>query len=377
MNYLEFEDDESCPCGSGEQYSLCCKNRKDKELGYELAYENMSRMEHDTRKLLLSSKFKTCFHPNKDECCGGSINAHSLQKNGVLSRLEHNGRVIIIDAKFSKFGDRLDFKLEGKSKATTFTGFCKKHDKELFSPIEDYEYKQTEEQNFLFAYRVYAYEHYKKLVAFEAFKKSLALKPTLMKNDFYVKLYRGYQAGNNDMESTGEILTKALLEKDFDVVSSLVIKLDYKIPFATCFGYSPLYDLKNGSLNFTHQYSGNNNRLPLNFVTIIPQNKESFIIYSWLRDDSTYFEKYINQIASLDKTGIKRVFNNLIPEYSENIVISPLYWDRLSEYQKELIEKTYLADFTSSNNNYIITNGMRNKKNISIGTKGYNLFREI
>ena len=45
--------------------------------------------------------------------------------------------------------------------ATVFAGFCGKHDKTVFSLIEDYPFTKTDEQIFLYAYKAFAFTFYK------------------------------------------------------------------------------------------------------------------------------------------------------------------------------------------------------------------------
>ena len=49
----------------------------------------------------------------------------------------------------------------GLQEATVFKGFCKKHDDQIFSLIDDYKYiKGDKDQEFLFAYRALAKKHH-------------------------------------------------------------------------------------------------------------------------------------------------------------------------------------------------------------------------
>ena len=71
--------------------------------------------------------------------------AHSIQNNGVLSKIVEKGHVMsyILDK-----GD-FDGKQIGKNHASIFWGFCNTHDS-IFSPIETSPYTGTPEQHFLF-----------------------------------------------------------------------------------------------------------------------------------------------------------------------------------------------------------------------------------
>lgn len=372
---IKIFDDENCPCGSEKTYKECCKYRKDENINIEELLKNESRMNHEILKLLRNSRIRTCMHPNKDECSKNIIGAHSLQNNGVLSLISEKAHVIEIKQGLNRSGINLDLKLGSKNKVTTFTGFCKYHDTEVFKPIETMQYNpMSEQQNFLFAYRIYALEYYKKIVAFKSYQKNIRKMPSRMNEEVFVKWYRSYQLSMKDFDSYKDIMNNCLINNRFDRVMTYVVEFDYRISFATCFAYAPLFDLEGKNLELGHMANFNEDRLKMNFVTVIPQETKSYIIYSWLKEDDEYFKEYINQLKALKITEVKRIFNNLIPEYSENIVFAPKLWNRFSDYQKQGIINKLTSEFPNLSNGSMITNNLLINK-LSFNERApYNLF---
>ena len=374
IELFKILDEENCPCGSEIPYSKCCKNRKDENINIVELLENEGRMNHEIIKQLKSSKIRICMHPNKQECSSDIKCAHSLQNNGVLSLIAENGHVIEIKPGVNKNGIKLDIKPGSKNIATTFTGFCGYHDTEVFKPIETIPYdKISNRQNFLFAYRIYAYEYYKKLVAIKSFQKLVRKLPTRLHDETFVSLYRGYQLSIKDFDSYKEIMNTCLINSDFNEISTYVIEFDYKIAFATCFAYTPLFDFKGHKLGLDTLSNLNEDRLKINFVTVIPQKSKSYIIYSWLKEDDDYFELYINQLKDLNTNEVKKVFNNLLPEYSENIVFAPKLWNRFSEYQQDQLTNKLISNIPSPNIQMHVPNELNTKLNIT-NRAAYNLF---
>ena len=113
----------------------------------------------------------------------------------------------------------------------------------------------------------------------------------------------------------------------------------------------------------------------MNFVTVLPQSNKSYIIYSYLKDDEAYFTNLISQINTKSEVEIKRYFNNLIPEYSENIVFNPSYWNKLSEYQKNDLISRIEGEF--SNINMLDIDEMLGRKSNLEQRASYNLFRKF
>lgn len=378
INSFKILDKEACPCGSEKTYKMCCKNRKDENVKVDELMKNEGRMNHEILKLLQKSKIRTCMHPKLEECKQGIIGAHTLQKNGVLSFLAEKDHVIEFKPEIKPGGIYSNIKLESKNKATTFTGFCKYHDDLVFKPIETSKYDpSSSQQNFLYAYRIYAYEFYKKVVGFKAFQKAIGKKPSVLRNEMMVGFYRNYQLAMKDYESYREIMNNALIAGDFTKISTYVIEFDYRIAFSTCFAYAPLFDFHGNQISLNHLASLNQDRLKLNFVTVIPQDKKSYIIYSWLQEDDDYFKNYINQLKQFNINNIRRIFNNLIPSYSENIILAPKLWERFSDYQKNHLTQKLTSEFHDfSQNPLFVTDIIKSKSNFDERAP-YNLFKKF
>lgn len=113
-------------------------------------------------QLAKDSRVKSCFFGD-DSCSGKIIKAHSIQNNRFLSKISENGHVVQLTPEESE-GDFVVKPSEvGRKKATTKTNFCKFHDSNIFSPIEDKKYEKSNlQQEFLFAYRSFAREYHTK-----------------------------------------------------------------------------------------------------------------------------------------------------------------------------------------------------------------------
>jgi hypothetical protein len=131
---------EPCWCGSGKKYKKC-------HLGRE------NEPPHSFARLFAEMKLKTrhkqCLHPEASyqECSTRIIDAHTIQKSGPLKRIVDDTSHVLT---FSRDSNG-HFKTEkiGWQKASTFKGFCSKHDKQMFSCIEDEPFIGTLEQCFI------------------------------------------------------------------------------------------------------------------------------------------------------------------------------------------------------------------------------------
>ncbi|ENV32726.1 hypothetical protein [Acinetobacter gerneri] len=118
-----------------------------------------------------------CLHPKAGSDCDEKIiRAHSIQNNQSLSKIAANGHVYQLDNKYQhEVKTYLDYKKIGINKASVFKGFCKKHDNEIFEPIDNYLLEPTAEQIFLYAYRSICKEIYQKYKVIQALKENIQL----------------------------------------------------------------------------------------------------------------------------------------------------------------------------------------------------------
>jgi hypothetical protein len=100
---------------------------------------------------------KRCYHPAAPEGCGKIIRAHAVQRgsNG-LSALAQRGKVYgfrLHPSFFLRRGMRLEPDLVGIGDASTFYGFCERHDSALFRELESAAFEATPRQLLLLNFR--------------------------------------------------------------------------------------------------------------------------------------------------------------------------------------------------------------------------------
>lgn len=114
---------------------------------------------------------KICLLEDTGECGEKIIRAHSLQKS-VFKNHSKKGHVY----QFEPFTGSHDADrnlwpdLIGINEATTFLGFCERHDSQIFSPIEKFSFQNTPEHKFLHHYRAFAQMYYDKAYKFKIIK---------------------------------------------------------------------------------------------------------------------------------------------------------------------------------------------------------------
>lgn len=362
MGKFKLGRNEKCLCGSGIKYKYCCMGKQD-EPETNINLTKKSQID----KMIKAGRFKHCIHPDQNECSENIIKAHSIQHNKILNNLSRDGMLIMFNYDFNNNNDFfINYKLIGKKNSTTFTGFCGKHDKITFQPIEDENFVGDDKQNFLFAYKAFAYEFHKKLEQLNAYQVRFKTKPSLATDlDFYLNYY-GVELGLNDLVYYKEIFDKSIIENDYSKIETFIIKFKGSSKIAVCTGFILEYDLL-GSKLIIDELSLE--RQKLIFLNLFPQNDETFVLFSWLKEDTEHYINFKNQLLGASEKHQISILNNLIPSYSQNTVINPEFFDKLTDIEKDNLTKVFNYNFDDNNYDLI-------KKNLIIDSN-YNLFKNL
>jgi len=278
--------------------------------------------------------------------CNQIINAHSIQNNGILSELAEGGKVVLIDDTVSDITNKKTT-LVGRNEATTFRGFCKKHD-ECFNAIEHrkYEYGNSQ-QNFLFAYRAFAKVYTDNLTAsnfydkwlgeivnnnsleriLEKQKNAAPKKIREMKKKVVLKRQEFRQeqlkALNKEFEEIRISMNINLSRERYFKLETILVEVDVQNTIAcSCVPYIAM-DLNGYVFNHNLKYPS--------FLTIIPQGNVTVVLLSFFKRHKSHFRNFINQITSASKEEKELIISNILLKYGDNIVFSPTQFNKFNK----------------------------------------------
>lgn len=144
-----------CWCASGKKWKFCHKDREKRE---PLPF---GKVNADRAKYFATGP---CQHPDASATtCSSStsIKSHTIQRRGGLSAIAENGHVCSTKMAFAnleKRGGLVDMEKIGVGQASTFPGFCSRHDTELFRPVEQANSQLDACSGFLLSLRAVTYE---------------------------------------------------------------------------------------------------------------------------------------------------------------------------------------------------------------------------
>jgi len=324
-----------CWCGSGRKYKKCHLRREDdKPL-------NMG----DALRAIKKADKKLCLYPSSetDECDGGIIKAHTIQRNGGLNQIAVDGHVYQFEVHLpdlSSGDESLGPKLIGIKKATTFTGFCNKHDTYVFKPIETQPVEDNKEHAFLLGYRsicreLYAKERQLDLIDItkqadrgKSFIEQVSIQKTM---DIYSQ---GVKAGLEDIKYRKTNMDDILQSGTFDDVLFYNIRLNETPDFMCSGSILVEMDFEGNVLQGIEEFEKVDERLDYISFSLIGTDEGGLASFSFLKGNPLSID-FIRSLANLSDKLIPNALTRFTFEFFENVAVSPPWWDSLSEEKKD------------------------------------------
>lgn len=356
---------EQCPCGSGKKFKRCHLGQSDEDM--YTGRRQASVFNRTIKKI----DIKECIFVDNSQCSGKIIKAHSIQNNGVLSKLAIDGHVLMPKMDYSS---KYKVKLErvGKNEASIFTGFCKKHDNEIFQEIDDEIFSANDKQLFLLAYRSFAKEYFSKKEATHLTRKLFGMYPQRSQNIGLIeKAILPQELSIQDNETDRKKFDDAFINNSFSILENKIFYINNKIGFAVSSMFELDYDLEGTEIYDRFDYS-KENKPPKLFVNIFPDVDCSYIIISCFRDEFGKYNPFFNQLQDKyenDKKIFYKIINNMIVKYCENIVLSP----RLIEVWGSEKKEAFLKYYTITGLEQMIPDDISPVKSLFVNTP-FNLF---
>lgn len=291
-----------------------------------------------------AARIKKCFHHRKEECRGKIKQAHSIQKNGKLTILESlvNGNNCVYTFASSKISyDNLMEELTpiGKKEASTFFGFCDYHDSKLFSKIENNTFDDSDEHLFLHSYRSFAHSYHLKNEEIKAWNDSnyqQILISTYGKESVEIKK-KQFASLNRHLVERKQILDDSIDNNEFDNLNYFVHEFNGIIPIAVSGLITPIVSFSGELMNNS---DFDNLMVAQPIFTLLPEKDHSILILAAFNFDKAS-TKFIDEINSMPNYKFEKAISSIIIDSCQNTILSPKFWDSLSEQEKRLILDEY------------------------------------
>ena len=317
-------------CGSGKKsgkkYKRCHLNTDKEKLIKPYEIEN---------QLKKSFSKKYCSVPNdlKQSCKGSIIRAHTVSKK-FLKIIEKDGQVYGF-SKFTFFDmvnskGVIEPKLIGVNQASTFTGFCKKHDKELFSAIEDGTISLNKKTVFFLGYRTVARESFLKNCQYDHCVRMKKLAQRIAK-----KYELGVKLSKRGVDFHKEKFDQLLINKNFDEMHGYCIVFNEVIPLLCSSAIFFEIDFK-GNLWLNLCFPDKSIPSIICFNSFIDK-KKSYFLFSWNNYSNRIARKFIELIDDLSEPDLTAFLIKFQFSFCENIYFNPSWFNGLHDKQKKYL----------------------------------------
>lgn len=281
-----------------------------------------------------------CLHYDGSHRCKKIINAHSIQKNQSLEAISENGHVYRLSpniGSLKKNKGRLTFDKCGIHRVSTFLGFCKKHDNELFEPIDNFQLVPTVHQVFLYAYRALCRELFVKENALTLYENLLVDIPdTNPIKEFFVSTKKGTIFGLENLKKHKEEYDSSLRNKSyFDI--RYVLFISKQKPFIAFSGlFYPDFDFIGRQLQ---NLANHKKKLDLITICTAPVKSGWGVLFLWHNSSSEICQEFMRSLATMAYEGnrLGDLFFRMAISNCENLAIAPEWWESLLDSQKEQI----------------------------------------
>jgi hypothetical protein len=329
---------EPCWCGSGLKYKKC-----------HLGRLQMPKVPISEALEKLSEAYgaEYCLHPDKQNCSGDIIRAHTIQRNGGLSKIARKNHVYSFfgnnPADINKNKGILAPKLTGLKKASTFTGFCGNHDDSVFAPIEKNPFVASQEHAFLLGYRAICRELFTKQAVsglisfFRTLDQGRDVQSQFVLQNQIDRFSLGTSTGLQDVERCKSEYDKTLLSNDYSQVSYYIIRFANTPDVMCSAGQFPSVDFDGNRLQ---DLGDLNTKLDHLTFSVIATDNGGAAVFSWLGNSpaSVYLVKslHMQSDSDLPHSLVRYVF-----EFFENAFFSPNWWDSLDETARNKIGQRF------------------------------------
>ncbi len=327
---LKMSRNDPCWCRSGKKWKQCHRNRESQAPVNVLAL--LSQMDR---------KFQRgyCSHPQASsrDCGSKIIRSHTVQRRGGLTSIAESGHVISVKEaarrRITNHGAFVPCEV-GVRGASTFMGFCDRHDNSMFKPVESQSVPLTPESCFLLGFRAASYELFQKRAALQSVNILRELdrgKPFWHQCELQQNLYfheEGTKRGLADCERWKRQYDTIFIKQHFNQFRFVAVAFSALLPVVGCGAFHPEFDFVGNPLQIVTRGDAPHEHVSVNLTVL---NGRSVLVIGWTEGDKGPAELFGRSFKGVpDKEKANRGIQ-LAVEHIENVYMKPSWWNGLSD----------------------------------------------
>lgn len=347
MNHhlMKFARNDPCFCGSGRKYKHC-----------HLKLSQAEPLTPWSQGEILNKRYSAeyCLHPDAEasECSGPIVRAHTIQRNGGLSKIASpQGYVytFLLDgvdyAKARIEGTKILLerlpKWIGIRKASTFTGFCNRHDTEVFRPIEVNPFEECQEHAFLLAYRGICRSVFMKKANLEFYKTMDFLDRGLpLADQLNVAQIRRSLVDEAQSFTDMALLHKGAYDEvlrfgNYESVRYFIVRIK-EAPEILCSGaITPHFDFQGRIIQDINLPRVQQEQVSF---SIISTDSGGAVVFSWLKGNLPA-DRLVRSLKELLLHEVPHAIVRFTFEHFENVFVQPSWWEGLGKLEQERLKQ--------------------------------------
>ena len=338
MSNRKIGRNEPCWCGSGKKYKHCHLGR-----GNEPRPKISDVIEEQNKAF--NKKMCLCPEEWKNNCDGPIVRAHTVSRK-MLEKISVDGHVYGLKKHLGALvrdGGKIKYKKMGINKASVFTGFCGKHDSEIFNSIENERFEITKKSAFLLAYRAFCYECFTKNAALETIPltrqldKGRTIPEQAIHQHMVQALKIGFKTAIRDQKVIKKQYDKMLISEDFEKIKYYIVELD-TLPSLMCSGCTnPSFDFHGNRLqNLTNLMSVCES---ISLSIVANDENRGLIVFAWLGSDGGPCDRFVRSYHRLTSYQKVQSVIRIAFEFLENKYLNTNWWDNLDKTIKDSLDK--------------------------------------
>jgi len=289
---------------------------------------------------------KVCFLESTGKCERGIVRAHLIQE-ALLREFAVKGHVLqfnLFNQCTPKEGFRNWPQPVGVDRVSTFTGFCAFHDHQVFRPIEEGPFTPTPEALFLYAYRAFCASLYTCQYRFEMVKATYAAVQASQPNEGN-QLKR--DIATNDLNLRELIPIKEewdrhLTARAFASFDHLVLSCPKTPDIVGAMFFAP-------PKNFQHrvaQWSKGRRTLDWVAFSVIPRKGGGGLVIISAKKGNQVWRDFTDSLITYPpEKRTMAVVNYILCYFGEQLILSPTWWDKLSNESQEAVVNAWSASY--------------------------------
>jgi hypothetical protein len=230
---------------------------------------------------------------------------------------------------------KLIFKKMGINQASVFTGFCGKHDFEIFKSIENERFEITKKSVFLLAYRALCYEYFTKKAALETIPflsqqidKGRTASQQALFQAMVEKMKIGFETARRDQKVHKKQYDGMLMSENFEKIKYYIVELN-ALPSLMCSGcINPSFDFHGNCLQDLANLEIECESISLSVIA--NDENRGLIIFAWVGSDDGPCDKFVRSYHQLTDYQKAQSIVRFAFEFLENKYLNIDWWDNLS-----------------------------------------------